>query len=461
MEQHKPIPQWLARARGVWMSSGILAAQFALAALVIVLHAEIVGIALFLCIICVTFALCDDVLAFLAPSLFASLFLLKLHDSYSFFRPLWWITLPLFASLIFHFVYYRRPFRIKKAKAFWPMLAVSAAATLGGAGAISREEYFAPGALYHVFFLGFGMLLLYCLFHSRIEIRDKDAFLKAFTRGMIAVGLLACFMIFHHYLEHLPRVIETKSTLAFQWRNNVSSILMLVLPFPFYRALKQPAFLLAGAAMYAGLLLSGSRGGLLFGSVELLFCLTLLLFADKRHRVIYLAVGGLLAVALVMLSRDLYTFLRPTLERLRSAVTDGLDEARGGLYVRAVLDFLRHPIAGTGLGYMGNRDKHPSKDFALCWYHCGPLQVLGSMGLMGALAYGWQFIARLRLLLPKQRELFHLFHLTLFIAFLGIEMMSLVNPGVFAPIPYLFMVMIFTVIAEKLTAAPALTPSSS
>jgi hypothetical protein len=102
------------------------------------------------------------------------------------------------------------------------------------------------------------------------------------------------------------------------------------------------------------------------------------------------------------------------------------------------------------MGYMGNRDIHPSKKFALCWYHCAPLQIIGSMGVAGVLAFAYQYITRVRIFLRRPATKFRL---TLLLSWVGLEMMSLVNPGVFAPIPYLLVVTLFLVFAEKTSSA--------
>jgi hypothetical protein len=120
-------------------------------------------------------------------------------------------------------------------------------------------------------------------------------------------------------------------------------------------------------------------------------------------------------------------------------------EVRAAHYARGINDFLTHPIFGTGLGYMGNRDVHASVDFALCWYHCAPIQVCASFGIVGIITYSYQFIKRNMLIWRKAT----LFNMTIFLSYISLEMMSLVNPGIFCPIPYLLYVTLFMVLVEK------------
>ncbi|MDR2646613.1 MAG: O-antigen ligase family protein [Oscillospiraceae bacterium] len=417
--------------------------QFVAAALILVFHLEYQGAFVFLGIFCAVLCVSDNICASTLPFLLACVFLAKCGNSYDVFMPYWWVIIFPFGALLYHLVKFRKP--IQRGKAFWGIFAASVAVTIGGLGTITAKEYFAGGALFHVAALGFGMLLAYVILYTYIEAPKGQNMITFFSNMMFTLGLFAAFMVAHHYLVFLPAVLEKREILAFQWRNNVSSILMLCLPFPFFLALKNPWKLLAGLAIFAAMLLTGSRGALLFGTIEFVMCIIYLLWADKKRRIAYAIIVVIAIGVLALLFRDLILLIKPTIIRLITLLFSTETEARVALYARAIEDFKNHPIFGVGLGYMGNRDVHPSKDFALCWYHNAPLQVLASLGLVGVAAYLLQMIARVRIFLKTRSA----FHGALFIAFLGIEMMSLVNPGVFAPLPYLLLVTIFLVIAEK------------
>ena len=120
-------------------------------------------------------------------------------------------------------------------------------------------------------------------------------------------------------------------------------------------------------------------------------------------------------------------------------------EVRLQLFERAFQDFNHNPIFGTGLAYMGNRDVHPSAKFALCWYHCEPLQIMGSLGIVGIIAYANQLFDRFVILLKKKT----IFSVTVLVSYVGLEMMSIVNPGIFCPLPYLFLIILMLAIVEQ------------
>ncbi|MCL2195559.1 MAG: hypothetical protein FWB76_06365, partial [Oscillospiraceae bacterium] len=73
------------------------------------------------------------------------------------------------------------------------------------------------------------------------------------------------------------------------------------------------------------------------------------------------------------------------------------------------------------------------------------IQIIGSFGAAGILAYGWVYLNRARIFLQRRSP----FHVTLLLSWVAVELMSLVNPGVFVPVPYLLLVVIFMVVSEK------------
>ena len=73
-------------------------------------------------------------------------------------------------------------------------------------------------------------------------------------------------------------------------------------------------------------------------------------------------------------------------------------ETRVRHYARGIQVFFNHPLFGTGLGNMTNRDIFKKKPGSLCLYHCEPIQIAGSFGLVGIAAFAYQFIKRILLI---------------------------------------------------------------
>lgn len=409
---------------------------------------EVAGTIVFALIVCVCFFVSDDIMAVIPPALFLSMVAIKCYDSYGVFIKQMWIAVPVVLSVGFHFYANRHRARFNGFLTK-PMIAVSVAILLGGLGFITLKEYFALTSIYHMLFLGFGMVYIYGMFTARVGITKRYDPVEFISKLMVIIGIFGSFMVFAFYLVNIKEFMEVKSPLFMQWRNNCSTMLMLAMPFAFHLTNKKPLMAPVGFMFYLAILMTDSRGGMIFGAVELLLCILMFAFYDKKRRLSYLIICLVGAVLALVLVTRLLPLISHTLNRLVSGVMGFLvgdpNEIRTLHYARGINDFLNNPIFGTGLGYMGNRDVFESKAFALCWYHCEPIQIAASFGLVGIAAYLYQFVKRNLLLWEKTS----LFNITVFISYIGLEMMSLVNPGVFCPMPYVLLITLFFVIVEK------------
>lgn len=406
------------------------------------------GTLTFAFIIAVTFIISDDFMATLLPFLLTVMISIHCYDSYDIFIGYLPLAIPLGICLIGHFVLYWKPIKIQGSQ-FWPMVIASTAITLGGLGFITPGEYFSPTSLYHVVGLGFGMVFLYLLFYAYIDTDRDYSLINMLTKIMVIAGAFGSFMIISFYIVNINKVLDIRGLLFLQWRNNLSTLLMIFMPFPFLLASRKSYATVFGFIYFFGILLTGSRGGLVFGAIELMMCIVMYILYDRRRRIAYLFICGCVLLGVLIFFKEFVSFFGYTINRLFSAINDFLlgesQEVRAIHCARGINDYLTHPIFGTGLGYMGNRDVHASKEFSLCWYHCEPIQIAASLGTIGILAYIYQFIRRNMLIWRKVT----LFNITIFISYAGLELMSLVNPGVFAPFPYLMLITMFFVIVEK------------
>lgn len=431
------------KLREFFISEKFMLITFILACIITLLQAEVYGVFVFIAIISIILVICDDLLATTLPFLLLCETVIKLYDSYDTFIKLIWFALPVVTCLIFHFIYYRRKAVI--GSAFKPMLFVSIAVTLGGVGFISAKEYFSLVSFYYVFGLGFGMLFIYILLCTYLNTDRNYSLKEKFSDIMIYMGLFAVYMIIEFYIVNIPQVMETKGILYMQWRNNISTFLMLAMPFVAFKSIKRPSYIFLALLFYCCILLAGSRGGLVFGGIELLMTMSILIGLDKRNRWTFISIGLGILLAVALFFEDFYGFFGETFNRLIMGISGSEKEVRLDLFARAFADFNSNPIFGTGLAYMGNRDVHPSAKFALCWYHCEPLQIMGSLGIVGIIAYANQLFSRFVILLKKRT----IFNITVLVSYLGLEMMSIVNPGIFCPLPYLFLVVMMLAIVER------------
>lgn len=438
----------LERVRELMITGRYMMLLFTVTAVFAIFEWNVLGVLVLACIVGVTLVICDDLLATFMPFMLVCLVASKCYNSYSIFIQYVPLGIVLIVCLILHFVLYRKKLSFKGSLT-GSMLFVSVAVTLGGIGFISKEEYFSGVSLFNIFALGFGMVLLYGIFYTHLTVRKSYSLIEKVTLIMVISGCFASLVTIAFYMVNINEVLETRTLLYMQWRNNYSTFLMLCIPFAFLRGNKQPYSIVLGFVFYFCILLTGSRGGLVFGAVEMLMCCALFILYDRRRRLTYITICVCIVFALLIFSSEFISFFGSTIDRLLSAINGVLigeqQEVRYYQYMRGIGDFLEHPIFGTGIGYMGNRDVYAGADFSIAWYHCSPIQIAASFGIVGIAAYSYQFIRRMILLWKKPT----MFNMTVFLSYVSLELMSLVNPGIFSPIPYLLIVTMFFAIVER------------
>lgn len=432
------------------------------AVLTVFLDAEVQGGLFFIAVICLELLLCRDTSVTLLPFLLCCVFLCNCYNSFNVFIVYLPLAFPAVICLISHFMVYRRAFSV--GKSFPSLCAVAAAVTLGGLGTISFSDYFAPTAVFYTLGLGFGMTFIYLLLRSRFAppdeteasqdglfilgkhisfgqpTKDKLCFRLAFD--MYLMGLFTAACVADVYFKSLDSLIAVPGLVDFQASNNFSTFLMFALPFPFYFTMNtmkkrcgDTAFLpsdlhlIPAAVMYLAIVLTNSRGGLVFGTVEVLVCFVFTVYIrGGKRRIFYYASAFFALLCTIFGGKLLLDYYR---ENINSGIMNAT-EARGGLILRALEDFKRNIIFGSGLGYKGNSDLYNPVKGAMNWYHVYPAQIVGSFGLCGIAAFGYMILTRLRLFLSRP----NIWKLTLGLSYIGIFLMSLVNPGEFCPIPY-------------------------
>ena len=421
---------------------------FCLGSLVIVTKKEVLGAAIFVGIICMTLVLCEDILASALPFLILCVFVTNCYGSYDTFIRYVWLAIPAVFSILFHFIVYRR--KIQIGSSFLGVVLVALALMLGGIGVLSPKEYFAPGTLYYTLGLGIGMVVLYLLLKSQLCVKRSYDVQEKCLSLLYVMGIFSIVMVLFFISQNTEYIHDNKMLPDWQPSNNISTVLMFALPCPFFFLTRSRVHVLSIFAMYGAILLTGSRSGFLMGTVELFCCIFIAAIWHKKFRFAYVCFGiGLLGL--------LYLFGEKILAFTAHVEIDNLinhEEARFKLIFRAKELFLQYPILGHGLGYQGNVDLYNPVKGAMTWYHMMIPQVMASMGTVGIVAYVLQFVLQARCVAVaciknkgmEQRGLI----LTLASSYVGVLLMSQVNPGLFCPLPYaLLAVLIFALIDGK------------
>ncbi len=432
-----------------------LAILFVMSLVVVITEQQIAGAVIFGCIAALSLILFSDLTVFLTPTLLLSVFVTVCYDSYSTFIKFVPLAVPLAFCVIFNLIKYRA--KPKLGSSFKGTVAVAIAVTLGGFGTLSAKSYFAPTSLFYVFMLGGGMILLYLLFSSRITEKSGRMLIKA----MYAVGMLASFIICFFYFKNWEEFVNSFRFLNFTASNNLSTFIMMAMPFPMLYARKRHIDVLATLFMYLCIVMSSSRGGLVMGTVEMLvifIAYTFFFEKSKIKKVLYTSVFIIcvltffnflpelvIKVSYKSLSRDTDSMtLKECFDILKQYFINP-EEPRARVLKRSIGDFLSNPVFGVGLGYTGNSDIYSPKTGAMNWYHIWTAQVFGGLGIVGILAYCYQLVLRTVIYFKNASPV----NMTFFVSYIGLWLMSQLNPGEFCPIPYALLATVYFIIIER------------
>lgn len=440
---------------GVWDSVLMLAAFF-----VVVYRWEVVGSLVFLGLIGIMLILSDRLIDCWVPLILMTVILTRCYDSYDVFIKFAPFIGAVIAAVLFHVIYYwQKP---QLGASFPGLCAVAAAVTFGGAFFIPAADYFRSIMLYYVGCLGVLMPLLYAVAKPRVN----DAARERFLRGLFFAGCLAAVAVVTFYVRDWNTFKYTHRMLRFQPSNNLATFLMMSLPAAFFFSKKSRWLIAVPTVMYVAVLFSASRGGIFLGTAE--FLLLLVFFccyrSDWFRRIVFLLhIIAVVLIFIVFLPKVLTFYnIDLTIAGFSNMKTSELlqtlfvklfnhDEGRLELLSRAWTDFRANPLFGVGLGYRGNSDLYNPVRGAMNWYHMWVPQIVGGLGIVGVLCYGYQLFLRIRLAFSRRAFA----EVTLSLCYFGLFLMSQVNPGEFCPFPYaVTATLIFTLIEPN-------TPSSA
>ena len=369
-----------------------------------------------------------------------------------YFYPLIYFVPIVILSIIFHIIVYRE--KVRFGRFFYPAVAVALAVTLGGLFSSTFLATFTMPAFYYVFTLGIGMVAIYLFLEAYTPHFDKNL-INYFSIMMVAVGVMGIIMISTNYIKFGYLINNNFSSFMqkLQWGNNLSTTLLLSMPFAFYLSTKDKFnvfYFVIGCLQYISVLLSLSRGGVLFSTLIIPFIVIATLKYNKNDRVKFISALIIIISLLVLLLTIVYNSLGAHL--INSIEVSG-DEARANLYKLAFDNLLNNPIFGTGLGFKSDLYYHP-QDWCIYWYHSTLFQILGSLGLLGVICYTYQYFVRFKTLF----EVKSLFNIFVLLSFLGFEAYSMVNIGNFAPLPYVVMLFYMFIISDRYNEMIKKTP---
>ena len=373
-------------AQRFWMSRAYFPVLLTVSAAFMAAGEPVYGVAALGCIVIWLLAACPDLLAPVCPFFMAFLMSSQCYGQLTDFLPCAALVPPLLVALLWHFAVW--PVTLRIGRSGLGLALVSIATLLGGCDVISRKQAMEPLSLYYTLGLGVGMLVLYVLFRSHLTEKRSYDLHRRFAEIFCALGLCMALAVLLAYGKAWLAEGHIGGVLYLSYRNFATSVLLTALPMPFYLSL--------------------------------------------RHRG-HLATAAVLALALALLECVLHSRVG---EDIQDSNSDRLQ-----FLARAADDFLRHPVFGIGLCSTRNADVFTGVEGSMVFYHNSLAQVMGSMGLVGIVAYGRLLHDRIALLRQGSRDPFVRI---LTLSYLGMFLISLCNPGEFCPFPNAaLMVMVF------------------
>ena len=388
---------------------------------------------------------CRDLMAAILPAVLFLLLGTKYYDNLGALLAIWWILPPFIASLVYNFLHW--PIRLRKSACWKSLLAVSIACAAGGVGIISAKEYFSLYGFMYGFGLGGGMLLASVLYGTNLARPRSYDVCARFSRMLYCVGIFTGLVVVNYYIWHFSESVSGDFILYIHFRNYLTTMLILALPMPFRLLKSSRIHVVSILFIYTALLLTGSRSGLVFG--------TLILFTAAYFTFMQGKKLGRRSILLIVLSCAAASVLIFVLGQtvLNSRLVDGtlfpMTDSRIMFLKQSVLDFLSNPLTGIGIANMRNSKIFLGVGGSMVWYHNYFAQIVGSMGLVGIFAYGW--------LLRDRFGYLRTLHLSgesmLALAYLGMLMVSMTNPGEFCPLPNEFLIVLLFDVAECVRAS--------
>lgn len=358
------------------------------------------------------------------------------------------------SAIAWRVVRYRQ--NIRPGLTFWAMPAVAAALFLGGVGSLEADVYFSGTSLYHMAGLGLLPIAVYLVVKTSDDGRGRtyDVGDKA-CAAMYVCAVFLSYAVVRVFILH-PEVLRitagnTDQFSYMQWRNTAANLTVMLLPAVFYYARRHhPIHLLSACAIYGISVMTGSRGALVIGFLCMVAGAVYFLYRRPRAWVWIVSAAAALVVLCLLFWQPLYSFVSRFIRLRILAGDDGysiLEESRVRLFLRGVQDFLGHPLNGTGLAYRGNEDIAPVPvGMRIPWYHCAPVQVIGSLGLLGVAAYGYQLYLRLRLIVRGEKNAYTV---ALAVSYIALLVYSLIDPGLFSPLPFAVLGTLLIVLLES------------
>ena len=384
------------------------------------------------------------------PLLFYVAFCISDSTDLSIYYPYLPCLIPLIGAIVFHLVFYH-PKRFSLGQLGISQLCISVALIIGGCTCIVLSRWL--GALTYSLLLGIGVFFIYFIWINYLRPTEKIDTTTYLAKVFMWMGLILVGEMLTYYIRYRFNVPFDEWSAA-EWidlgwgiDNNVATLLLLSAPMCLYLSTKKehPTFyILIAVIQYLCIILTYSRGGVLFGLITapIVFVFTILKSKNRSESLI-------ITICLVIIALTVFAFIYDKIFALAKGIFESGFESNSRilLYKDALRQFAKHPLFGVGTGYDGPDYMNHVEEIVFYWFHSTFFQIIGSMGLIGIFAYGFSYFMRAKIILKTiKKDTFTLF---VFLSLLGFELYSLIDTGTFVPLPTMMIVFILFATLEK------------
>ncbi len=274
-------------------------------------------------------------------------------------------------------------------------------------GGLFSEHYGFKTALFgfvQIAALGFS----YFYFYYTVDFKkvEKDYFGWLFLSIGILLILQTFVMLYQADFFTITGIF-TRDKIYTGWgiNNNVSAMLVMMLPIPLYFTLEKKntvIYLLLANLIFIAIILTQSRNGILFGGIILLCSIIYLLFKQDTTQCLKIIIFEVIFLLLLVL----YCIIDAEhIKRLfNSIISAGFDDnGRFDIYRIGIKQYLDYPVFGRGFYATGlfQWGVNSESDFLPPRYHNTIIQLAASCGTMGLLAYFFHRIQTLKIFFYK------------------------------------------------------------
>lgn len=377
---------------------------------------EVFGISCLALTACIGFLLCEDIKFFISPLIaFILMFSQKSVATGIFYSTGYIVAIVVFAVILFslivaHFIIYRKKkdfIGFYKSKLFWGFVALSGALILNGF--FNFDEY-VFGNIAFSFVLVISFFGIFFLFrtglHSSTDLRNYLFYVLYLISILVTLQLYLSFIFQIQIVD--GAIVKESIMVGWGMWNNVGGMLAFLLPTHFYFATVSKKcgylFYFSGLISYLAIVLSLSRSSLLVSTGIIVVCALVSCFKGdnkKTNRIITGAIAIVGIIGVIVLWDKISSVLNDYLSR-------GLDDnGRFDIYRRGWENFLNNPVFGGGF-HSAKAQDHTFIIFLPDRYHNTVIQLLGTCGIVGLLAYCFHRYQTV-ILLWKKRCLFTAF----------------------------------------------------